>query len=669
MKQPNLSRNEFIKVTALGGAGLLISIYLSGCSQENEINSPISQNTPTSLEDPEYYLFEPSIYATIDSQGVVTFTSFRSEMGQGSRTALAMAFADELEIPWSAIQITQADADPVFGNQVTGGSGSISDYFTTVRRAGAAARTMLVAAAAEIWNVSQDDCTAQDGFVIHPDSQTQLSYGELAKTAAEQPVPMSFNLALKDPQDFKIIGTDQGHYDTLEMITGKAQYASDIVLPEMLYAVLARCPIIRGNLESFNDQAARQIPGVVDVFEIQGKVAVIAKNTWAALKGRAALEIVWNKGSQASLSSEELFQSLIERVGPTNHDPENGYFVQDYFIPFQAHATMEPMSCVAAVHDDSCEIWAPSQNPQEAQVTGMSHSRLPRESVIVHVPLIGGGFGRRLQSDFVEEAVMLSKQVGKPIKLFWTREDDIQNDFYHPQSISRVSGRLENPGRQGVSSSEITNQIPTGAWRSVFNFTEAFPRESFIDEVAAYLGEDPLEVRRQTLSPRALAVVELAAEKAGWGTPLPAGKGRGLAYFATFGVTHVAYVTEVSIDQANHVHVDRVICAVDCGIVVNPDNVKAQIEGGIAFALTATLKAQITLADGRIEQSNFHDYPLLTISEMPKVEVHFVHSNRAPTGIGEMGVPPLAPAVANAIFAATGKRIRHLPITPEDLNN
>jgi isoquinoline 1-oxidoreductase beta subunit len=543
------------------------------------------------------------------------------------------------------------------------------NYFSGIARAGAAARIMLVSAAAQIWGVAPDECTAKQGVVIHPDGSTQLSYGELVEAAAEQPIPGLFDVSLKNPQDYKIIGTDIGHYDTLDMITGKAQYASDIALPGMLYAVLARCPIIGGHLESFDDQAARQIPGVVDVFEIQGKVAVIAEHTWAGITGRAALDIVWNEGDQASLSSEGLYQSRKERLGPANHDPENGNFVRDYFIPFQAHATMEPMNCVADVRDDSCEIWAPSQNPQAAQVAGMSHSRLPREDVTVHVPLIGGGFGRRLESDYVDEAAMLSKHVGKPIKLFWTREDDIQHDFYHPMSISRVSGSVDNHGRQGVQSNEISNPVLTGAWRSVGNFTEAFPRESFIDEVAAYLGEDPLEIRRQSLSSPALAVVELAAEKAGWGTPLPAGKGRGLAYYATFNATPVCYVIEVSVDEQMNIHVDKVVSAVDCGLAVNPDNVKAQIEGGIAFALTATLNAHITIENGRVQQSNFHDYPILNISQMPEVEVHIVPSTDEPSGMGEMGVPPLAPAVANAIYAATGKRVRHLPITPNDLRD
>jgi isoquinoline 1-oxidoreductase beta subunit len=380
MKTKNLSRRDFIKISSAGGAGLLIAIYLSGCSEKEALTE--TPGKPTAIPTPEEkepFIFTPNIYATIDNHGIVTFTSFRSEMGQGSRTALAMIFADELEVPWSVIRITQAPADSAYGDQVTGGSGSISDYFSGVARAGAAARIMLVSAAAQIWGVTPEDCTAQQGVVFHPDGETQLSYGDLVETAAEQTVPALFSVSPKDPQDYKIIGTDIGHYDTLEMVTGKAQYASDIVLPEMLYAVLERCPIIGGRLESFNDQAARQIPGVVDVFEIQGKVAVIAEHTWAALKGRAALDIVWNEGDQGSLNSEELFQSINERLGPANHDPENGSFVQDYYIPFQAHATMEPMNCVADVRDDSCEIWAPSQNPQEAQVAGMSHSRLPRD--------------------------------------------------------------------------------------------------------------------------------------------------------------------------------------------------------------------------------------------------------------------------------------------------
>jgi isoquinoline 1-oxidoreductase beta subunit len=672
MNTNKITRRDFLKVSAVSGVGMLLAIYLPGCADEvEESQAPSSQesvDTETTVAEADFTV-TPNIYASIDNLGQVTVTAFRSEMGQGVRTAIAMILAEELDASWSSVKIEQAPANPQYGDQVTGGSQSISRHFDIIRRAGATARQMLIDAAAQVWGLSSENCSTSEGFVYRQDTEEKLSYGELVEIAADLPSPNPFSVPLKDPQEFKIIGSDIGHYDAKKIIAGAAQYTSDLVLPDMQYAVVARCPTFGGKVLSYNDKDARQVSGVIDIIEINTGIAVLAEHTWAAIQGRRALEITWDEGNNKEESSQTIYENLLSNVGEPQNDPETGEMQANYFIPFQAHATMEPMVCVVDFQADHCEIWAPSQNPQDAKRVARNVAQLPNDSISVHTPLIGGGFGRRLQSDFVNEAVQISKTVEKPIKLIWTREDDIQHDFYHPLSLTRAISNSSNPGRVRANPREYSGGIPTGAWRSVGNFTEAFAHESMIDEVAVFLNKDPYQIRTESLSGRGKAVVELAATKAGWQDPLPEGWGRGMAYHATFGVTHVAHVAEVSIGESGAIKVERVVSAVDCGIAINPDNIKAQIEGGIVFGLTATLKAKIDVENGRVKQSNFHDYPLLQIDEMPAVEVYIIENDTAPTGIGEMGVPPIAPAVANAIFAATKKRIRHIPIMPEDITN
>ncbi|MGD8464463.1 MAG: xanthine dehydrogenase family protein molybdopterin-binding subunit [Anaerolineae bacterium] len=675
-----LSRRKFLKVSVAAGAGLTIGIYLSGCQgSPMPTPPPTSPPEPTAAPEPaaiseESGLLEPNVYLTVDKRGIATIRSFRSEMGQGIRTAIAMIVAEELDVEWPAVRIEQSPTDPAYGNQVTGGSVSISRHYVTLRQAGGAAREMLVTAAANRWGIEAASCLTESGEVIHPDGEQRLPYGELVDAAAELPIPARQEVQLKDPQDFRIIGTPMPLYDALQMVKGSTIYGSDVSVPDMLYATVARCPEFGGEVGSFDATPARAVVGVRDVIQIDSGIAVVADNTWAAIQGRAVLDITCQEGSYAAWDSASIRQLLVENSPQPGEAAADGGAALDaaYDIPYLAHATMEPMTCVADVRADRCEVWAPTQDPQRAKRRTGFITGLPEEAIIVHVPHIGGGFGRRLEVDYVVEAVQISQAVGAPIKLVWTREDDIQHDFYHPLSYNYVRAELDDTGRPAamprVRSQPMRIGVPTGYWRSVENFTEAFARESFLDEIAAQNGLDPYELRRELLPARASAVVDLAATQAGWGSPLPEGWGRGIAYYATHGATHVAQVAEVSVSSDGTVRVHRVVCAVDCGTVVNPDTVKAQMAGGIAFGLTAALKADITIEAGRTQQSNFHDYPLLRMDEMPVVEVHIVSSDESPRGIGEMGVPPIAPAVANAIFAATGKRLRRLPILAEDLH-
>ena len=655
-----LSRRDFLKLAGTTGASLILAVYLDACAPSTP---EIVTVTPTNSTPHPPFDWEPNIYLRLDNKGILTVIAFRSEMGQGIRTALAMLVADEMDIDWGNVRIEQALADSQYGNQVTGGSQSISSTYGSVRKAGAVARQMLVEVAAQAWDVEAGDCQTEAGYVIYPDSGQKIAYGDLVEAAASLDVPQK--VATKEKSHLRIVGTNVGHWDTPEIITGKAIYGVDVRLPDMSFAVIARCPVFGGNFARYDEAAALAVPGVRQIVELDGSIAVLAENTWAAIQGRSALNVAWDEGRNADLSSEGLRASALDGL------PQPGSAGKDeldavYEIPYEAHATMEPMNCTAYVHDDVCEVWAPTQSPQDVQRNVSSATRISQKNVMVHVPLIGGGFGRRLESDYAVEAAKVSQAIQAPVQVFWTREDDLQHDYYHEMNVQYVSASLA-PVKMPRIQSRGGSDVPTGAWRSVGEFDEAYATQCFIDEMAAALGRDPLDLRLELYDGRAVEVIKLAAEKAGWGDPLPAGQGRGLGYHATFGVTHVAHVAEVSVDENGNVNVQRVVCAVDCGKAVNPDNIAAQMEGGIVFGLTAALKAEATLVDGRIQESNFHNYPLLQMNEMPVVEVYLVESDEYPTGIGEMGVPPIAPAVANAVYAATGKRVRHIPIRPEDL--
>ena len=671
MSNNPLNRRDFLKVVASTCGGLVLAVYLDACTTQTETSSIITPaaapSTSTLTPEPSSLVdWKPGIYIKVDHQGLLTVTAFRSEMGQGIRTALAMLVAEELDIDWANVRIEQAPADSTYGDQQTGGSVSVSLYYTGLRRAGAVARQMLIAAAARQWNIAAEKCTTAAGFVIHPDGQEKLAYGDLVDAAAKIDRPN--DVKLKETDQFRILGTGIGLWDAPQIVSGKAVYGLDVRLPGMLFAALARCPVFGGEYTSYDDAEAKAIPGVKQVVvldrTLERSIAVVAENSWAAIRGRDALKVTWDEGSNKTLDSQEMMKIATGRLKKSNESTILGAV---YEMPYEAHATMEPMNCTAYVHDGVCEVWAPTQNPQEVQRSVAGSCRISPGKVTVHVPLMGGGFGRRLQTDYAQEAALVSKAVNAPVQVIWTREDDLQHDFYQPLLVQYACGPLDKPGIPVVSSAGGMG-IPTGAWRSVENFPAAYANECYLDELACALKRDPLDLRLEIYSSKYIqGVVKLAAEKAGWGAALPVGQGRGLAYHATFGVTHVCDVAEVEVDTAGNVRVKRIVCAVDCGKVVNPDTVRAQMEGGIAFALTATLKAEATVKNGRIQQSNFYDYSLLRMDEMPVVEVYIVDSDREPSGIGEMGVPPVAPAVANAIFAATGKRVRHIPIRPADL--
>ena len=657
-----INRRDFLKLMAVSTGGLVLAVYLDGCAPLTT-PQPVTATqilfTPTPQPPAEW---SPNIYLKVDTNGILTVTAFRSEMGQGIRTALAMLIADELDMDWSNVRIEQAPADSRYGDQMTGGSVSISGSSGPVRRAGAVARQMLVNAAAQTWEVDAAQCKTARGQVIHPDGEQKLAYGSLVEAAAKLEIPQGL-VTLKEKAQFNIIGTGLGHWDAPKIVTGQAIYGLDVRLPGMFFAAIARCPVFGGKFESYDDSATKILPGVKQVVELEDRIAVVAENSWSAIQGRNALKITWNEGKNNKLSSEELVTSGIASLTKSSK-PEANMLEAIYTTPYEAHATMEPMNCTAYVHDGKCEVWAPTQNPQQVQ----SRAGRGQEEVIVNVPLVGGGFGRRLEADYAIEAAQISRAINAPVQVVWTRDDDLQHDFYQSLSVQYFKYRLD---KLSMPSARTTTGfgVPTGAWRSVENFMQAYGVQSFIDEIAFTLKRDPLDLRLELYSKneRALGVIKLAAEKSGWGTEMSAGEGRGMAYHATFGVTHVAQVAEVAVDAEGNVRVKRVVCAVDCGQAVNPDNVAAQMEGGIVFGLTAALKAESVLKDGRMQESNFNNYPLLRLDEMPLIEVHVIESDKSSSGIGEMGVPPTAPAVANAIFAATGKRIRHIPIQAEDL--
>ncbi|HEY6390971.1 MAG TPA: xanthine dehydrogenase family protein molybdopterin-binding subunit [Bryobacteraceae bacterium] len=686
-----VDRRNFLKTS-----GLLLGFYLPARSRL----SAQTRAAKTKL----------NAYVHVGTDDAVTLFIHKAEMGQGTVTSLSMLLAEELECDWNKIRTEFPGVDRAYGPlQGVFGSMSIRTSWDPLRKAGASAREMLIGAAAQKWGVNQSQCRAENSTVINTATNARLSYGSLAEASAQLPVPA--NVTLKDPKQFRLIGTSPTRLDTPDKVDGRTQFGIDVRVPGMLYASLERCPVFGGKASEFDTPKAMAVPGVKQVVPISNGVAVVADNTWSAMEGRRALQIRWDEGPRANTSSagiRKMFADLAEKPGAVARkqgDVDAGMagaakkIEAVYEAPYLAHAPMEPLNCVAHVRPDGCDVWASTQIQTAARDIAAKVTGLAPEKVQVHTMYLGGGFGRRGGSDYVQEAVQIAAAVGEPIKLTWTREDDLQHDMYRPASYTRFAGALDSRGwpvawsarvvcpafgglRNGVDRTGVEGiadilygipniqveyhaadaGIPVSYWRSVGYSQNTFFTESFVDELAAAGGKDPLELRRRLLakSPRLLGVLELASEKSGWDKPLPAGRFRGIAVVNNIGSFN-AQVAEVSVDQGK-LRVHRVVCAVDCGQVVHPKGVEQQIQSGIVYGLTAALKGSITIDRGRVQQQNFHQYDVLRIDEMPVVEVHIVPSQNAPGGIGEASTPTIAPAVANAIFAATGKRIRHLPI-------
>jgi len=694
------SRREFIKIAGLSGGGLFLASFV-----------PLESIFSNTGDEPG--IFAPSVYLKIDSKGVVTLIVHRSELGQGVKTALPMLIAEELEVDWEKIVIEQADGHPMYGDQTTGGSTSIRTSWEPLRVAGATARIMLITAAASKWNISPDDCFAENGYVINKLNNKKISYGELVEEAAKQPVPK--NVKLKSPEEFKLIGKRIHRVDTRDKILGKAKFGIDIVIPGIYYAAVMRCPSFGGKLKSYSDEKARSLPGVVDIVRISNGVAVVADSTWHAFNGRDSLTVEWDYGPNASVNSEDIRNELIKKSGTEGYEWEvRGDINRDiddeikteavYEVPFITHAPLEPMNCIANIEGGKAELWLGSQSPQDARSSVAESLGINEENVTIHITLAGGGFGRRLVNDFAVEAAEISKAAGRPVKLTWTREEDMKFGFYRPPSMHVLKGSVTKDGKplkfyhhviapsiiqmrfykelppedydikegtvglqyniphMSIRGTTIETHVPISWLRSVYHTQNPFAVESFIDEMAYAANKDPYEFRRDMLpdDSRLRNVLDIAAEKSGWRKALEKGKGMGIAVSECY-ESFCAEVAEVTVEN-NRVKVDRYTVVIDCGIVVNPDIMESQMQGAVAFGLSAALKGEITIKNGGVVQSNYDDYPILTYSEMPAVDVHYVKNNFKVGGVGEVGIAACAPALCNAIFAATGKRIRRLPL-------
>jgi isoquinoline 1-oxidoreductase beta subunit len=701
LKSP--SRRNFLKTTAAAGGGLMLGVVLP-----DAFATMHSGAAPTAM----------NAWVRIGNDNSVTILSARSEMGQGVYTSLPMLVAEELEVDLGKIKVEIAPPGEVYinamiGGQITGGSTSVAEAYDKLRTAGAQARTMLVQAAAQKWNVDDADCHAQNGSVHGPKGK-KATYGQLADAASKLPVPK--DVKLKEHKDSRYVGKPVKRLDTASKVNGTAGFGIDVKLPGMLYASLAQCPVIGGKVMSFNAIKAKTMPGVKQVVQITDGVAVVADTWWQAKTARDTLEIKWDEGAGKALNTEDIASALktasakpgatIKKLGDADDGMKAAAKTVEaaYELPFLSHAPMEPMNFTADVRKDSCLLVGPTQFQQAAEGTAVAMTGLKPDQITLRTTFLGGGFGRRIDVDFIAQAIEISKAIGGPVKLLWTREDDMTHDFYRPSSYHQLAGALDAQGKPTTLKFHLTSpsvtarlfpvfikdgvdplmteaaavpyDIPNqfadvvihdtglrvGYMRSVSHALNSFANESFMDEMAAAAGKDPYEFRRALLGkqPRLQRVLELAAEKSGWGQPLPAGRGRGIALMEGYG-TSMAQVAEVSVN-GDRIRVHRVVAAVDLGKMINPNIVKQQLEGSIIYGISAGLFGEITLKDGRVQQTNFNSYPVVRMSESPVIEIHLVESNEKPSGIGEPGTALVYPAVANAVFAATGKRLRKMPL-------
>lgn len=716
----NPPRRDFLKIAATVSAttagGMMLSISLPALSQSKQTQAYSEQDTGKDV-------FAPNGFIKIDTKGDVTMIMPKVEMGQGVYTSIPMLLAEELEVDLQSVKLEHAPpneklyADALLGAQVTGGSTSIRALWEPMRQAGAVCRSLLISAAAQKWKVADAACYAKSGVVYHDASGRTLPYGELVKVASTLPVPKQ--VVLKDPKDFKLIGTAAKRLDTPDKVNGQAKFGIDAHPDNVKFAVIATSPVFGGTLASVDERRALKMPGVLQVVKVDNAVAVIGTNTWAAKRGLGALEIQWNEGKSTAVKTGDLVNDLREAakkpcaVAKKQGNATNAYkkaaktLSVEYEQPFLAHATMEPMNCTVEVSATGCDIWVGTQVPTFAQGMAAKTLNIPLEKVRLHNFLIGGGFGRRLEFDGVVQAVKIAKQVKGPVKVIWTREEDIQHDMFRPYYFDRISAGLDASGKPVAWSHRIVGSsimarfapplvkngvdpdavevsaeppyelpnlyvdyvrveprdVPTAFWRGVGPTRGTFVVESFIDELAHLAQVDPVKYRLDLLSktPRLKNALQLAVSKSDWGKPLAKGQGRGVSVMHAFG-SFLAMVVDVTINDQGEVKVDRVVSAVDCGMTVNPDTVIAQIQGGVIFGLTAVLYNEITIEHGRVQQTNFNDYRMLRINEAPAIDVHLIKSAEAPGGIGEPGTAAIGAALTNAVFSATGKRIRKLPI-------
>lgn len=719
VSHPGMSRRAFLVTGAAAAGALMIGVPLAAESAAAPARGPV--------------VFSPNAFLRIARDGAVTLIVPYVEMGQGTYTSVPMLIAEELEVDLGAVTVAHAPANdalyanPIMGDQETDGSLSMRAAWEPMRRAGATARQMLVAAAASMWGVDAALCRARDGIVVHVPTGRQIGYGDLVERAATLPIPHDVPLKAGG---FRLIGTPHRRLDSAAKVRGAAQYGIDVRLPGMKVAAVMASPVLGGRLATLDDRATLTVGGVCNVLRIEDAVAVVADHWAAAKKGLDALEVAWDDGPNAGFSTNALFADLetaaseVAVPGPSAGDVATGFtrsahtIEASYRLPMIAHAPMEPLNCTIHLHDGRCEVWIGTQAVTRAQAAAARAAGLPVEKVEVHNQYLGGSFGRRAESDNVTQAVLFARQVDHPLKIVWSREEDTQHDFYRPAYLNLLRAGLDASGRitswvhRVVGPSPLTRWLPaairgdgldpdavtsavgpyafenvqveyvrrespayhSGFWRGVGTTHNAFVVDSFMDELAAKARIDPLAFRRMHLAddPRLRAVLDMAAEKSGWGTPLPEAKadermGRGVSLLQDFGGTILAHVAVVAVDKRGSTRVTKVTSVVDCGRVINPDTIAAQIQGGAIFGISAALYGEITFADGRVEQGNFDSCPAVRMDEAPRITVHIVESGAVPFGVGEAGTSGIGPAVANAVFAATGKRLRHLPITPEAL--